>query len=100
MTPNRIAATVLVLLLAALLAWSVLQGVGDLRLRLLLGAGIALGAVYAWFGRLPDWLVRHSGDSLRHDDDPANLSYRVYLPILLAAAALAGLALVIGLAVL
>ena len=78
---NRIAACILSLVLLALLGWSVFAGVGDVRTWIMLGVGALLGALYAVFGRLPDWIVEYSGSSITDDDDPSNISPRVYLPI-------------------
>ena len=44
---------------------------------------MVLGGIYTAFGRLPDWIADYSGGSITEDDDPANISPRVYLPILL-----------------
>ncbi len=44
---------------------------------------MTLGSLYTAFGRLPDWIVENSGGSITDDDDPSNVSARVYLPILL-----------------
>ncbi|ELP31401.1 hypothetical protein RBSWK_04671 [Rhodopirellula baltica SWK14] len=57
--------------------------VGDLRIWVVLGFGVTLGSLYTAFGRLPDWIVENSGGSITDDDDPSNVSARVYLPILL-----------------
>jgi hypothetical protein len=80
---NRIAACILSLVLLAWLGWSVFAGVGDIRTWIMLGVGTALGALYPVFGRLPDWIIEYSGGSITDDDDPSNISPRVYLPIIL-----------------
>ncbi len=95
MTTNRIAAGVLSILLLALLGWSVIAGVGGVRTWVVLGVGSALGLLYTVFGRLPNWIVNHSGGSITEDDDPSNISPRVYLPILLGVIAVAATAFVI-----
>lgn len=83
MTINRIVAGSLSLLLLTLLGWSIFAGVGDLRTWIVLGIGAVLGLLYSIVGRLPNWIVDLSGGSITEDDDPSNLSPRVYLPILL-----------------
>ena len=83
MTSNRIAAGTLSLVLLGLLGWSIFTGVGDLRTWTMLGVGAALGLLYTAFGRVPDWIVDHSGGSITDDDDPSNISPRVFVPILL-----------------
>jgi hypothetical protein len=85
MTPNRIVAGTLSLLLLVLLGWSIFSGIGDLRTRVILAVGVALGLLYTAFGRLPDWIVDHSGGSITDDDDPSNISPRVYMPIVFGA---------------
>lgn len=85
MTLKRIAAAILTLLLLVLLGWSIFAGVGDLRTRIILAAGVVLGSLYITFGRLPDWIVDQSGGSITHDNDPSNISPRIYLPIVLGA---------------
>jgi hypothetical protein len=81
MITNRIAAARLSIILLALLGWSIFSGVGDLRTWILLGVGAGLGVLYTAFGRIPDWIVDHSGGSITDDSDPLNISPRVYLPI-------------------
>ncbi len=81
MTPNRVVAGTLSLLLLVLLGWSIFSGSGDLRTRIILAVGVALGALYTAFGRLPDWIVDYSGGSITDDDAPSNISPRVYVPI-------------------
>ena len=93
MSSNRIAAISLSLILLALLAWSIFAGVGNLRTMLLLGVGSVLGLLYAAIGQLPDWIIDHAA-CLTHDDDPSNISPRIYLPILLGVIALAVIAIV------
>lgn len=66
-----------------LLGWCVVARVGDLRTWVVLGSGVTQGSLYTAFGRLPDWIVENSGGSITDDDDPSNVSARVYLPILL-----------------
>ena len=82
MSKQRVAAGVLSMLLLALLGWSLLQGVGDVRTQALLAAGACAGLLYTLIGRLPDWLMQLSGGKLVDDDDPGNLSPRVYLSVL------------------
>jgi hypothetical protein len=82
MTTNRIASGILSLILSALLGWSLFAGVGDFRTRVMLGCGVAFGILYTLFGRIPNWARKFGGGSITDDDDPANISPRVYLPIL------------------
>lgn len=89
MSKQRVAAGVLSMLLLALLGWSVVQGVGDVRTQALLAAGACAGLIYTLIGRLPDWLMRLSGGRLVDDDDPSNLPPRVYLSVLGAALVIA-----------
>ncbi|MCA9216725.1 MAG: hypothetical protein KDB27_26835 [Planctomycetales bacterium] len=96
MNANRVAATLLSAVLLSLLVWSFAANVGDFRARIMLGVGVLLGALYATYGRLPDWIVNLSDGSITDDDDPANISPRVYLPILLGVIALAVIAVVVA----
>ena len=59
---------------------NLVRGVGDVRTQVMLGADSFLGVLYTLFGRLPDWLIEHSGGSLVADDNPGNISPRVYGP--------------------
>jgi len=93
--PTRITAGLLALVLLGLLGWSIVGGVGDMRTQILLGVGAVLGIAYAAYGRLPDWLISLSGGSLTADDDPSNISPRVYLPIIGGAVVLAAVVLVV-----
>ena len=83
MTTNRITAGVLSLVLLALLGWCIFAGVGDMRTWLILGVGAAFGLIYTALGRLPNWIADHSGGTITDDDDPSNISPRVYVPLLL-----------------
>ncbi|MFK7767258.1 MAG: hypothetical protein AB8B55_08550 [Mariniblastus sp.] len=83
MTTNRITAGTLSLVLLALLGWCIIAGVGDVRTWVILGVGVVLGSIYTAFGRLPDWIIDHSGGTIVDDDAPPNISPRVYFPILL-----------------
>ncbi|MCA9190622.1 MAG: hypothetical protein KDB03_02630 [Planctomycetales bacterium] len=94
---NRIFAAILSVVLFALLCWSVFIGAGDIRTWTFLGAGSALGALYAVLGKVPEWIVDHSGGTIHEDDDPSNISPRIYLPILLGAICVAILAFVLTL---
>lgn len=52
--------------------------------------GVVVGTTYVLRGgSLPTWVTRFSDDKLAADDDPRNLSPKLYLPILLAAIAAA-----------
>jgi len=84
MTAKRISAGLLSIFLMAMLVRTFIGGVGDIRTQVLLGMGVILGAVYTFYGQLPEWLVNFSGGKIVSDDDPGNISPRVYLPILLA----------------
>src|SRR4051812_36939923 len=59
--------------------------VADQGVLVLLLAGIVLGVVYTVRGgSLPPWLKRLGGGSkITADDDPRNLSPKVYLPVLM-----------------
>ena len=95
MTRKRFSSGLLTLGLLALLGWCVVSNAGDLRTRVMLGAGVLLGIVYTIWGRLPDWLLERSGGYLSADDAPSNIPARVYLPIILGAILLAALVIVI-----
>ncbi len=89
--PRRLAALTLAIGLAVLLAVGLALGSVDLRRASLLGVGVALGGWFALRGGLPSWLYEGNGTildafrpNLNRDDDPGNISPRVYLPILLA----------------
>ncbi len=82
MSPTRITAGLLSLVLLGLLVWTIVRGVGDIRTQILIGVGAVLGIAYVAYGRLPGWLISLSGGSLVADDDPSNISPRVYLPII------------------
>ena len=92
MTTNQIASGILSLVLLALLGWCIFAGVGDVRTWAFLGVGVILGGLYTAFGRLPHWIADYSGGSITDDDDPANISPRVYLPILLGVIVIAAAA--------
>jgi hypothetical protein len=89
MTSRQIAAGLLVILLASLLGWALIRGAADLKLQLLLVLGMILGTLYTVYGQLPDWLLQISGGRITADDDPGNLSPRVYLTVLLVVLLLA-----------
>ena len=92
MTPKRLIAGTLSFLLWVLLGWSVFAGIGDLKTRIILAAGGALGSLYSVLGRLPDGIVENSGGFITDDDDPSNISPVVYLPIVLGAILIAVIA--------
>jgi hypothetical protein len=83
MTPKRIAAGTLSLVLLALLIWSIVADVGDLKTKVLLAVGFVLGSIYTGLGRIPTWIIDLFSGSITDDDDPSNISPRVYLPIIL-----------------
>ena len=89
MTTNRIAAGALSIVLLALLGWSIFAGIGDVRTCIMLAIGSVLGLAYTALGRLPDWVVDYSGGSITDDDDPSNISPRVYFPVLFGVIAIA-----------
>lgn len=89
MNINRIAAGILSLVLFALLGWCIFAGVGDMRTWAILGIGAVLGSLYTALGRLPHWIVDHSGGTMTDDGDPSNISPRIYLPILLCVVVIA-----------
>ncbi|WP_298862275.1 hypothetical protein [uncultured Gimesia sp.] len=82
MTSKRISAGLLSIFLLAMLGWTFIGNVGDVWTQVMLGMGVALGAIYAFYGQLPEWLINLSGGKIVADDDPGNISPRVYLPIL------------------
>ncbi len=87
MKPKRFVAGLLSLVLLAFLGATFLGGSDGedlLEVRIALGVSAVLGMVYAWQGRLPDWALELGDGRLTQDDDPSNISPRVYLPILLA----------------
>lgn len=92
MGTKRIASGTISVALSALLGWSILAGVGHLRTQMILALGIALGSLFTVFGGLPSWILGYSGGSITDDDDPSNISPRVYLPILLGAILVASIA--------
>ena len=73
----------------------VATGAGDLHTKIILGAGAALGILYAILGRLPGWIVGRSGGFITTDNDPSNISPRVYLPILVVVISVAVIALAV-----
>jgi hypothetical protein len=97
MTLKRMFTGILSLLLVVLLGWSIFSGMGDLKTQILLAVGIALGSLYTAFGQLPDWIVDHSGGSITDDDDPSNISPRLYMPVILGVMLLAVIAFLFGL---
>ena len=96
---NRLLALLLTIVLAGLAIYAWLVGPRDRRALWLLAVGVILGLVYTIRGgSLPPFVHRISGshwaggNAITEDDDPRNLSPKIYLPILLlvvlAAAAL------------
>lgn len=94
MNSKRIAAGVLSFVILLLLGWTIFAGVGDLHTRVILGVGAALGIIYTAIGRVPGWIAKYSFGGITRDNDPANISPRVYLPILLVVIAIAAIALI------
>ena len=97
MTAKRFVALALSVLLLVFRGWSFFAAVGDVRTRVMLGIGAILGLAYTYYGELPSWLIDASGGSITDDDDPSNISPRVYLPILLIAILIAVIGFVIAL---
>ena len=95
MTSNRIAAGVLSIVILGLLGWAIFAGVGNLHTRIILGVGAVLGILYTAIGRVPDWIIDASGGGITDDDDPSNISPRVYLPILLVVITIAVIAFIV-----
>lgn len=99
---KRIVALVLTLLLCVctVLIWR--QGGGNIRIFVGLGVGIVLGFCFVIRVSLPDSVYRASdspwnlGGQVTADDDPRNISPRVYLPILAAVLVIAGIAIVVA----
>jgi hypothetical protein len=94
---KRVAALVLTLALATLAMYTWRAGTGDSHVLLMMSFSVVLGALYVIRGgSLPSFMYRNShwagGTGIAADDDPGNISPKVYLPILLivivAAAAL------------
>jgi hypothetical protein len=97
---RRVAALVLTLALVAVGGWSVANGIiGTLPVLLI---GIALGVTYVVRGgSLPQWVYwmgksRYGVRRITPDDDPSNLPWRVYLPVLLGMLLLAALVFYLG----
>lgn len=82
MKTNRIASASLTILLLALLCRCIYIGLDDFRIYLMLVVGVIFGSTYAALGRLPNWMTDYSGGNITHDDDPSNLSPKLYLSIL------------------
>ncbi len=97
---TRILVGFLSLVVLALLGWCNVRGVGDLRTQVMLGIGSLLGILYTIFGHLPDWIISHSGGSIVADDDPGNISPRVYLSVIGVAILLAVVVFVVVMVVL
>jgi hypothetical protein len=93
--PTRVLAALLTLVLLALLGWSLVRGMGGVSLQLILAGGAFLGSLYTIFGRLPDWIIACSSGYIVADDDPGNISPRIYLSVIGAAILLAVVAVVV-----
>ena len=85
------------MVLVCLLTWSLATGFGDLKTRAIILMGIVLGVIYTLQGKLPEQLIDWSHGRLTADDDPSNISPKVYLPIVLGVIVIAFVALVTGL---
>jgi hypothetical protein len=88
--PRRFAALGLALLIAGLLAVALARGVRDPRVLGSLVMGVVVGGLYCCRGALPARFYEDRGTvldalrpNLRREDEPGNISPRVYLPILL-----------------
>ncbi len=64
-------------------------------MQVLLAGGSFVGSLYTVFGRLPDWVIAFSGGFIVADDDPGNISLRIYLSVIGTAIPLAVVALVV-----
>ncbi len=89
---KRLIASALTAGLVALDVYSWISGAGNFESRILLGVGIVLGTLYVVRGAsLPESMHSVStshwfgGTGINADDDPSNLSPKVYLPILFTA---------------
>jgi hypothetical protein len=88
---KRIAALVLVAVIFVLGVVAALNRMGDARFYSALVVGIVLGAWYVMRGDLPDRVYDASesrwnlGPHLTREDDPRNISPKVYLPLILLA---------------
>jgi len=94
--PKRVVALLLTIVLAGSVMYTWLAGVGDSRTLWLLVIGVVLGATYTIRGSsLPPFLYRLTGshllagNAITDDDDPRNLSPKVYLSVLLLVALVA-----------
>ena len=89
---RRAAVLVLTLMLSCLAIYVWRAKVGDQRVLFLLSTGILLGVVYTIRGgSLPLWVHRIGGNKITNEDDPRNLSPKLYLPVLLAVIVVAAL---------
>ena len=95
MNTKRVFAGAFSFLLLALLGWSIFAGVGDVRTYITLGVGATLGILYTVVGRVPSWIVSNSFGTITDDDDPSNISPRIYLPILFGIIVVAVIAVVV-----
>ncbi len=101
---NRIAALCLTVGLVVGLAYVVFAKIGDAVAYSCMAMGICLGTLYVIRGSLPESLLRITeitryieGGHITADDDPRNISPRVYLPILAAVLLVAVIILLIAL---
>jgi hypothetical protein len=84
MGAKRIAVLILAMLLATIGIYAWARGVATAQLGSLLCVSISLAILYVWRGNsLPDFIYRY--EIVQRDDDPRNISPRVYLPLILAA---------------
>ena len=95
MSPKRITSGLLSLILLVLFGWTFVGGVDDLRIQVMLCIGVVLGTVYRIYGELPKWLIILSGGKIVADEDPSNISPRIYIPILIVAILIATVALLL-----
>lgn len=93
---KRTAALLLTFFLA-IMAFRIFQ-TGDIKTGLIVVLGVILGIVYTANGKVPDWYIefnqRHnlSSGSITRDDDAANISWKIYIPIILTAVLAAAIA--------
>jgi hypothetical protein len=81
---RRVAALALTFALVALGLYAWWADIRDVRMWWLLGVGSVLGLLYTVRGSsLPEFVHWFGGSGITADDDPRNLSPKLYLPILL-----------------
>ena len=89
---------VLTAFIATVMLCVIVSGFLEIHILGLLVTGVILGVIFLVFGRLPEFVREWFG--IASDDDPANLSPKVYLPILLAVILLGCIAVAVAVAML